>query len=270
MTRITLRKQFVLLVVLLLLLVTFAACQSSTSQSAAPAENTPAPTPTAAGAAATTTSETTTTEVVTATTEMTTTVASTTTADSGTQPVASGGTKTFQLTQEGTEARFYIDEVLMGQDKRVLGVTSQVEGEITLDPANPSSAQIGAIRINARDFTTDSERRNGAIQRFVLESNQDAYQYITFEPTAIQDLPATVTIGQAFSFTVVGNLTIRDVTREETFQVSVTPNSETELVGLGSTTIIRDNYGLTIPSVPSVANVSAEVLLEIQFRATSS
>lgn len=266
MTRITVRKQFVLIVVLLLLLGTLAACQSSTPQDTAPAvENTPAPTPTAAPVAETATSE-----VVTSTTAATTTVESTTTVDSGAQPVASAGVKTFQLAQEGTEARFYIDEVLMGQDKRVLGVTAQVEGQITLDPANPSSAQIGAIRINARDFSTDSERRNGAIQRFVLESNQDQYQYITFEPTAIQDLPATVTIGQAFSFTVVGNLTIRDITREETFQVSVTPNSETELVGLGSTTIIRDNYGLTIPSVPSVANVSAEVLLEIQFRATSS
>lgn len=266
MTRITVRKQFVLIVVLLLLLGTVVACQSSTSQDTAPAvENTPASTPTEAAVA-----ETETTAVVTSTTETTTTVESTTTVDSSAQPAASAGLKTFQLTQEGTEARFYIDEVLMGQDKRVLGVTSQVEGQITLDPANPSSAQIGAIRINARDFTTDSERRNGAIQRFVLESNQDQYQYITFEPTAITGLPASVTIGQAFSFTVIGNLTIRDITREETFQVSVTPNSETELVGLGSTTIIRDNYELTIPSVPSVANVSEEVLLEIQFRATSS
>ena len=265
MTRIPVRKQFVFIVVFLLLLGTLAACQSSTPQDTAPAvENTPAPMPTETAVA-----ETTTNEVVTSTTA-TTTVESTTTVDSGAQPVASAGVKTFQLAQEGTEARFYIDEVLMGQDKRVLGVTAQVEGQITLDPANPSSAQIGAIRINARDFSTDSERRNGAIQRFVLESNQDQYQYITFEPTTIQDLPATVTLGQPFSFTVVGNLTIRDITRAETFQVSVTPNSETELVGLGSTTIIRDNYGLTIPSVPSVANVSEEVLLEIQFRATSS
>lgn len=265
MTRLTVPKQFVVTVILLLLLATVAACQSSTSESAAPVENTPAPTPTAAAAA-----ETAPTAVVTSTTETTTTVETTTTTASDAQPAASGGTKTFQLTQEGTEARFYIDEVLMGQDKRVLGVTSQVEGQITLDPANPSSAQIGAIRINARDFTTDSERRNGAIQRFVLESNQDQYQYITFEPTAIAGLPASVTIGQPFSFTVTGNLTIRDITREETFQISVTANSETEVVGLGSTTIARANYELSIPSVPSVANVSEEVLLEIQFRATSS
>lgn len=260
MTRITVRKQFVLLVVLLLLLGALAACQSSTPQDTAPAsENTLAPTPTEAAA---------TTVVVTSTTATTTTVESAT--DSNAQSAASGAGKTFQLTQEGTEARFYIDEVLMGQDKRVLGVTSQVEGQITLDPANPSSAQIGAIRINARDLRTDSDRRNGAIQRFVLESNQDQYQYVTFEPTAIEGLPASVTIGQPFTFSVTGNLTIRDITRAETFQVSVTPNSETELVGLGSATIARANYELSIPSVPSVANVSEEVLLEIQFRARAS
>lgn len=259
MTRFAIPKPIGLLVVLLFLISVLAACQGNAAQSsAATTESGPAPTATAVPAIANT-------EAVTATSE------SAAATENNAQPAAaSGELKTFQITQEGTEARFYIDEVLMGQDKEVIGVTSLVEGQITLDPANPGSAQLGPIRINARDFRTDSERRNGAIQRFVLQSNQDQYQYITFAPTAIQDLPATVAIGQPFSFTVIGNLTIRDITREETFQVSVTPTTEAELVGLGTATILRENYELTIPSVPSVANVSEEVKLEIQFRATSS
>jgi polyisoprenoid-binding protein YceI len=172
--------------------------------------------------------------------------------------------------QEGTEARFYIDEVLMGSDKTVIGVTSLVEGQIMLDPANPGRVQLTPIRIDARDLTTDSNQRNGAIRRFVLQSNQEQYQYIIFEPTAITGLPATVELGQPFTFAVTGQLTIRDITREETFQLSVTATSETEVVGIGATTILRDNYALTIPSVPSVANVSEEVKLEIEFVAAAS
>ncbi|MEZ4709382.1 MAG: YceI family protein [Caldilineaceae bacterium] len=180
---------------------------------------------------------------------------------------AAGNAKMFQIVQDGTEARFYIDEVLMGKDKTVVGVTSQVEGELTVDPANPSSAHISAIRIDARDLTTDSGQRNGAIRRFVLQSNQDQYQYITFEPTTIEGMPAAVNVGDTFAFQVTGNLIIRDVSKAETFEVTVTVNSETELVGLGKTSIQRADYNLTIPSVPSVANVAEEVPLEIEFTA---
>lgn len=185
------------------------------------------------------------------------------------QTATSGNGKTFRLVPAGTEARFIIDEILMGQDKTVVGVTSLVEGEITVDPANPSSAQISPIRIDARDLKTDSDRRNGAIQRFVLQSSQDAYRYITFEPTAVKDLPATVAIGQPFQFTVTGNLTIRNVTRSESFPMTVTANSENELVGSGAITILLDDYQLSIPSVPSVAWVADEVKLEVEFTATA-
>jgi hypothetical protein len=51
--------------------------------------------------------------------------------------------------------------------------------------------------------------------------------------------------------------------------LSVTANSERELVGLGQTTILRSDYNLSIPSVPSVANVAEEVPLEIEFMAVA-
>jgi polyisoprenoid-binding protein YceI len=109
------------------------------------------------------------------------------------------------------QARFTLDEQLMGQPKTVIGVTSLVQGEISVDPADPASAQIGVLQIDARDLTTDSDRRNGAIRRWILQSDQDQYRYITFEPTSIEGLPETVTIGEPFTFSVAGNLKIRDV-----------------------------------------------------------
>jgi len=189
-------------------------------------------------------------------------------ATDGSAPQTAAGAKTFRLTQ-GTEARFFIDEVLMGQDKRVAGVTSLVEGQITVDPANPGSAQISPIRIDASTLTTDSDRRNGAIQRFVLQSNQDAYRYITFAPTAIEGLPTSVTIGEPFQFSVTGDLTIRDMTLAQTFSMTVTANSENELVGSGAAVILLADYQLSIPSVPSVAWVDEKVTLELAFIATA-
>ncbi len=209
-------------------------------------------------------------ETVAETTTMTDTADITTAAPSITTESNVSGAVTFQIVPEGTEARFSIYELLMGQDKTVIGRTSLVEGQITVDPANPSGATISPIQIDARDLTTDSGRRDGAIRRFVLQSNQDNYQYILFEPTSIEGLPESVAMGEPFEFTVIGDLTIRDVTKEERFTVTVTVNSVTELVGLGTTTLLRSDYGLTIPSVPSVANVAEEVPLEIEFTAVAN
>ncbi len=255
MTQLMLRKNFTWIALLLVVSGLLAACQSSASQTSVTSNESASSAMVAEAATVAPVTPASAEEASPANREQTT--------------AAAGVTQTF-LFGEGTEARFYLDEVLMGQDKNVVGVTSLVEGQITLDPSAPASAQISPIRIDASTFTTDSDRRNGAIQRFILQSSQAEYQYITFEPTAITDLPAAVTIGEPFEFTVTGNLTIRDITREETFQVTVTPISENAISGLGTTTILRANYELTIPSVPSVANVSEEVKLEIVFAATAS
>ena len=59
------------------------------------------------------------------------------------------------------------------------------------------------------------------------------------------------------------------MTQEETFTVEATPLSETQLAGTATTIIARADYGLTIPSVPNVANVEEEVELYIDFLANA-
>jgi len=55
------------------------------------------------------------------------------------------------------------------------------------------------------------------------------------------------------------------VTREVTFDVTLTPVSETRLEGTATSTIRYADFGLSIPRVPSVASVADEVRLEIDF-----
>jgi polyisoprenoid-binding protein YceI len=186
-----------------------------------------------------------------------------------TEAAPAGELQTFSVVPDGSEARFYINEVLFGQPKTVVGVTSDVTGEIRLDPNNPSASEIGEITINARDLTTDADRRNGAIRRFILQTDQDQNQYITFMPTAIDGMPDAVTVGDPFEFQVTGDLQIRDVVATETFNVTVTPVSETEITGTASATVLRGDYGLTIPEVPSVTGVEEEVGLEFEFTAVA-
>ena len=169
----------------------------------------------------------------------------------------------FQILQEESEVRFIIDEVLNNAPKTVIGSTNQVAGEIAVDPADPSQSRVGIIQVNARTLTTDNDFRNRAIKNAILGTDQ--YELITFEPTALTGLPAAGVVGEPFSFQMAGMLTVRDVTREVTFDVTLTPVSETRLEGTATSTIRYADFGLSIPRVPSVASVADEVRLEIDF-----
>lgn len=176
---------------------------------------------------------------------------------------AGSGALTFTIVPEQSEARFYIDEELRGNPVTVMGVSSSLNAQLTIDPANPALTQIAPVTIDAGSFVTDSDRRNGAIRRFVLSS--DSYPTITFAPSAIESLPGSVAVGDTFEFQVTGDLTLKDETRSETFDVSVTVDSENQLTGLASATIIYADYGIFIPDVPFVANVGDELKLEFDF-----
>lgn len=178
---------------------------------------------------------------------------------------AGGELRVYQIAQDASQVTFQLDEDLRGERITVVGSTDQVAGELALNLADLSTAQIGVIQINARTLLTDNNFRNRAIQNEILETG--AYEFITFTPTAILDLPASAAVGQEVAFTVEGDLTIRDVTQPVSFQVVAVAQSETELTGQASTIVEREAFGLVIPQVRNVANVEEVVELTINFTA---
>jgi len=171
----------------------------------------------------------------------------------------------YQIDPAASEASFTIDEELFGRPTTVVGVTSKVAGSISVDWGNPANTQISKLEIEAADFKTDEERRNGAIRRFILQTDQ--YPKIEFQPTSIEGLPASATPGQTLSFKVTGDLKIRNISKPATFDVTATAD-ETKVSGQATTVVTRDAYELSIPSVPGVANVTNEVTLTLKFVAT--
>ncbi len=171
--------------------------------------------------------------------------------------------KTFVIVAEESEARFIIDEELLGQPKTVIGTTNALSGELTVDTENPAASVIGTIQIEAGTFVTDNDRRNGAIRRFILQSSQ--YQFITFNATELMGLPETIAVGDDVEFEVTGDLIVRDMSHPVLFIVTLQVVSEGELRGTAATIVVRDAFELTIPQVPSVANVGEEFIIEFDF-----
>ena len=191
--------------------------------------------------------------------------------DPATDPVtpeadpSAGDVRAFQIDPTQSEARFIVDEVLFGNPNTVIGSTDEVSGTIDVDLADPTRTTVEPIQINARSLATDNRFRNRSLTRLILQSNQDAYQYITFTPTQIDGLPAAAAVGDAMNLDVSGDLQIRDIVQPVTFAVTVTATSDTQLTGTAVATVQRADFDLNIPNVEGVADVTQDVRLEFDF-----
>jgi polyisoprenoid-binding protein YceI len=169
----------------------------------------------------------------------------------------------FTIDPQQSEARFAIDELLLGEPKTVTAVSSGVTGEIGVDFETPANTAVGPIQVDTRQFLTDNDFRNRAIRSRILLS--DAYPTVTFTPTAVNGLPESIPWGEAVQFQITGDLTITGHTEPVTFDVTVLPVSESRLEGQAAATILRQDFDLVVPSATGVAGVGEEVTLELSF-----
>lgn len=173
----------------------------------------------------------------------------------------------FTLNPELSEARFIIGEILANQPNTVIGVNNQVQGGGALNFAEPTLSTLYEFLIDSSRFETDSSMRNRAIRQFILQSDQ--YPVISFQPTGIVGMPTEIVAGETVSFEVIGLLTIQEITQEVTFAGEATMVTDDRVEGFATATVLRSDFELTIPSVPRVAGVDEEVILEIEFVAVA-
>lgn len=178
--------------------------------------------------------------------------------------------KLFRITQDNSQVRFIISEVLIGKPNTVVGSTNQVAGEIMVDFMHPENTQLGALRINVKTLQTDNEFRNRALRGQILLTTRPEFEFATFVPKKIIGLPDSVTIGEKFSFQIDGDLMVRGETREVTFNTTVTPTSPSRLEGTARAIVRYKDFNISIPDAPGVAGVSEDVRLEIDFVAVQT
>lgn len=172
----------------------------------------------------------------------------------------------FAIVSAESLASFTLEEDLRGVRTTVVGATNEVGGSILVDLADPSASTIGAIVINARTLETDNSMRNRALRSRILQSARDEYEYVIFEPRELSNWSASaVTIGDTLTFDISGDLTVVDTTRSVTFAASVTLESDTRIRGRAEVNLLHADFGLVIPDVPSVANVTDDVTLRLEF-----
>ncbi len=180
----------------------------------------------------------------------------------GTLNPLSDKTTVYRISKEGSLATYEIDETLSGKPKHVVGTTTQIAGDVAF---TGPQIDFGEIKIDARTFVTDSEKRDNALNRFILNTGKEGNEYIIFKPIST-DYSGSATETGEMAMNVKGDLIISGVTQLAEFSVTMKFEGD-KLVGTAKTTIKRSDYGIKIPELDFLANVSDNVTLTVKVTA---
>lgn len=145
---------------------------------------------------------------------------------------------------------YTLGETLRGKPFTVVGTTKAVSGAITMGESGPS----GEIKVDALTFKTDSDNRDRAVGRFILEVEKPENQFVVFKIDRLTGPASATEIG--------GWLTVHGITKPVVFKGTQEMIGEGMLVIKASATVKRADFNLVIPSISFVAGVDEEVRLD--------
>ena len=164
----------------------------------------------------------------------------------------------------GNEARYLVREQLVGRDlpNDAVGKTSEVSGAVVIGADGKVIPAQSKITVGTSKFASDSDRRDGYVRRRLLESEQ--FPAVEIAPTALRGLPAKLPTTGTRNFQLLGNLTVRGVTRPTVWNVRAQFQGD-QIKGTAATAFTFDQFQLTQPRVPVVLSVADTIRLEYDF-----
>lgn len=165
---------------------------------------------------------------------------------------------------EGNKARYRVRERLVGKelDNDAVGETPLVKGTIALDKENRVIATASAFTADVSVLKSDEARRDRYVKNRILKL--DSFPITTFRATDVRGLSTPLPKSGATTFQLVGDLTVKGVTRPSTWTVTATVNGNT-LTGQAVTRFTFKEFGLLQPKVPVLLSVVDTIALEYDF-----
>jgi polyisoprenoid-binding protein YceI len=141
-----------------------------------------------------------------------------------------------------------------------VGKTNSISGQIIINPDGSIDSANSKFTVDITTLQTDSAMRDNYVARNILQSNQ--FPQAVFVPTKTSGLPAAIPQSGNLSFQLIGDLTIHNVTKTVTWDVTGTI-SNGDASGTAITSFTFEDFGLHQPSVPIVLSVVDKISLTV-------
>jgi polyisoprenoid-binding protein YceI len=166
---------------------------------------------------------------------------------------------------EGNEARYRVREQLANVEfpGDAVGRTSAITGALVIEPDGTIVKDESKFVIDLTTLESDAAMRDRYVRRNTLQTEQ--YPQAQFVPTAFRGLPSPLPTSGEVSLQVTGDLTVRNVTRPVTWDVTLRAASNV-YSGTASTTFAFTEFEMTKPRVARVLSVNDSIRLEYDFR----
>lgn len=179
---------------------------------------------------------------------------------------ASGADETVVLVvvPEKSQARYRVREQLVGVSlpNDAIGRTNAITGKIVGKRDGTILSDQSEFVVDVRTLRSDQRPRDNFIQGTPLQTSQ--YPTVKFVPTSAPGLPLIVPDSRQSTFQLIGDLTIRDVTKPVTWQASCTLEAnETDGLCTATTTFTFADFSLEQPRVGRVVSIEDNITLEI-------
>ncbi|MBM4419202.1 MAG: YceI family protein [Chloroflexi bacterium] len=180
---------------------------------------------------------------------------------------AAAGAATKFTIGAGSAARFVATEQLVGRNlpNKAIGTTDRVTGAIVLGGNGAPIADQSKVTVDLSAIATDDRMRDNRVRNGTLEVSR--FPNAVLAVTSVQGLPSPLPNDGEVTFTIVGDLTLKGVTKPTTWRVKATAGS-TAVSGTASTSIKLEDYGMERPIVGPVLSIDEIIVLEIDFQAS--
>ena len=168
------------------------------------------------------------------------------------------------LAPTGNEARFVVREQLVANtiENDAIGTTTAITGTILLDREGKVDPAASKFTVVLDSLKSDKAMRDRFIKGRTIQTSQFPTAELVIKD--LQGLSATLPASGRMTFMLIGDLTIHGVTKPSTW--TVTANAEANgFIGKATTHFKFEDFNMTQPSVPVLASVHNDVMLEYDF-----
>jgi polyisoprenoid-binding protein YceI len=164
----------------------------------------------------------------------------------------------------GNQVRYRVREQLVGFDlpNDAVGKSAVVSGGISLDAGGRVLPADSKFVVDASTFASDRDRRDGYVRGRLLSAEQ--YPTVQLVPTEVRGLTLPLPASGTRTFSLVGDLTVRGVTRPTVWHVTAQFDNG-RVTGAASTGFTFADFNLQQPRVPVVLSVADSIGLEYDF-----
>ena len=179
-------------------------------------------------------------------------------------------THTFVVVIAESEARYVVNEEFFAdaltkygiQAGRVVvtGSTPEVSGEMQINFAQPDLVESASFTVNMAGLRTDRNLRDEWLQDNAIQTSR--FPEAAFTVTSASGLPNSYTEGREISFQLHGDLTVRNMSNQVTFEVTAVLSGDT-IRGTAVRQMQMTDFGIDPPHFANTLTVANDFRIEI-------